>query len=83
MSYSDQPGYGSPKMIGCALIGLAGCFVPAMLLVGAAMGHCATDADGTGCENDGLIKFLMFPGSLIVLVMIGLFAAWRVTRDRD
>ena len=75
MSYS--------KMIGCFVFGLIGCFVVVFLLFGAAIGDCAPRVDGTGCENDGLIKFLMFPGSLVVLIIIGIFAAWRVTKDKD
>jgi hypothetical protein len=47
------------------------------------MGDCAPRADGTGCENDGLVRFLMFPGSLIVLIAIGIFAARRMMKDRD
>jgi len=60
-----------------------GCAVVVVLFVGAAMGDCAPSAHGMGCENDGLIRFLMFPGSLILLIAIGIFAARRVTKDRD
>jgi hypothetical protein len=83
LSFSDKPGYGSPKMVGCFIAGLVGSLFVTFMLVGAAMGHCAPNEDGTGCENDGLIKFLMFPGSLILLIGIGIFAAWRLTKDKD
>lgn len=83
MSYSEQPGYGGLRTIGCFGLGLIGCLISAFLLVGAAMGDCAPNTDGTGCENDGLIRFLMFPGSLILLIAIGIFAARRVTKDRN
>jgi hypothetical protein len=53
------------------------------MVVGAAMGDCPPNVNGAGCENDGVIKFLMFPGSLFVLTTVGIFAAWRVTKDRD
>lgn len=70
-------------MVGCFVFGLVGAFVSAIFLVGAAMGDCAPAEDGMACENDALIRFLMFPGSLILLIVIGIFAAWRVTKDKD
>ena len=69
MSFSDRPSIPMRTKIGCVLLGLLGALLSAFLLVGAAMGDCAPDVDGTGCENDGLIKFGMFPGSLIVLII--------------
>jgi len=83
VSYSDEPGYGGLRMIGCFMLCIIGCLISAFLLVGAAMGDCAPAADGTGCENSGIVRFLMFPGSLILLIAIGIFAARRVTKDRD
>ncbi|WP_292632869.1 MULTISPECIES: hypothetical protein [unclassified Novosphingobium] len=83
MSFADEPQTDTMRKVGCFLLGLIGCAFVAFLLVGAAMGDCAPNADGTGCENDGLIRFLMFPGSLILLIAIGIFAARRVTKDRD
>ena len=83
MSFGDRPSIPKGKQVGCVLIGLIGAFLSAFLLAGAAMGQCARDADGTGCENEGWIKFAMFPGSLIVLALVGIFMAYRVTRDRD
>ena len=71
------------RKVGCYLIGLIGCAVVLVLFVGAALGDCAPNADGTGCENSGLIRFLMFPGSLIMLIAIGIFAARRMMKDRD
>jgi hypothetical protein len=70
-------------MVGCFLLGLIGCLFVAFLLVGAALGDCAPNADGTGCESNGLTRFLMFPGSLIMLIAIGIFAVRRVMKDRD
>jgi hypothetical protein len=83
VSYSNGPGFGSAQVVGCFALGLIGCVVVAFLLVGAAMGDCAPRADGTGCENDGLVRFLMFPGSPILLIAIGIFAARRMMKDRD
>ena len=83
MSYSEQSGYGSARLLGCAVLGLGGCLIVAFCLVAAAIGDCGREPDGSGCENDGLIRFLMFPGSLIALIVVGIVAARRVTRDRD
>ena len=83
MSFADGPNIPLRIRLGCISIGLLGAALSAFLLVGAAMGNCAPNVDGTGCENEGLIKFAMFPGSLIVLIVAGLFMAYRVTKDRD
>ena len=67
--------------MGCFALGLIGCAIVAFMLVGAAMGDCAPSYDGTGCEHAGLIRFLMFPGSLILFVVIGIIAARHVMKD--
>jgi hypothetical protein len=53
------------------------------MLVGAALGDCAEGPDGLGCENDGVIKFLMFPGSLILVIVIGIFLARSAMRNES
>ncbi|MCJ2188244.1 hypothetical protein [Novosphingobium beihaiensis] len=83
MSYGDGGNSDLAKHVGCIALGLLGSAFVIMMLFGAVAGDCAPNADGTGCENDGSINFLMFPGSLILLIGIGIFAAWRVTKDRD
>ena len=83
MSFSDRPGIPLRTQLGCLATGLFGALLSAFLFLVAVMGHCAPDADGTGCANDGLIKFAMFPGSLIFLIVVGMFMAYRVTKDRD
>ena len=82
MSYSDGSG-DLRRHIGCIALGLFGSAVVVFMLAGAAMGDCADGPDGTGCENDWIVRPLMFPGSLILLILIGIFAAWHVTKDRD
>jgi hypothetical protein len=51
--------------------------------MGAALGHCVPAPDGTGCENDGLFKFMLFPGSLILVVIGGILLARYMTKDRS
>ncbi|MFD2578539.1 hypothetical protein ACFSTD_07875 [Novosphingobium colocasiae] len=81
MSYADRP-KDLVRQIGCVGIGLVGTAIVCLMLFGAALGDCG-EPGSPECVNDGLIKFLMFPGSLILLIAIGIFAAWRVTKDRD
>jgi hypothetical protein len=83
LSFNDGHENGVLRLVGCFALGIVGMAFCTVMLISASMGHCAANEDGSGCENDGLIKFLMFPGSLILLIAIGIFAAWRVTKDRD
>jgi hypothetical protein len=50
--------------------------------IAAALGDCTKHDDGTGCEHDGLIKAMLFPGSLLLVISIGIFAAWRYSKGR-
>jgi len=53
-------------------------------LMGAAMGDCADGPNGEGCPKyDGLIRFLMFPGSLVLVIVIGIFLARWAMRDES
>ncbi|WP_294261317.1 hypothetical protein [uncultured Sphingomonas sp.] len=83
MSFSDRPTVSPLAAAGCLLFGIVGAIIVGLLAVGAALGHCAPQPDGTGCENSGLIDFLMFPGSLIVALLGGIWLARFVTRDRN
>ena len=68
--------------LGCILYSVIGGLTVSYLLLIAALGDCAPNEDGSGCENDELIKLAMFPGSLMVFVLLGLLTAWTVTRDK-
>jgi hypothetical protein len=61
-------------------VGLGLALVNGFLLFNAAMGDCAPNPDGTGCENDSVERFLMFPVFLILSVVIGVIAAWRMSK---
>ena len=84
MSFSDRPAIPPRKTVGC----IAYCVIAALfvfyMLVGAAMGDCADGPNGEGCpEHIGLIRFLMFPGSLILVIVIGIFLARWAMRDES
>ena len=83
MSLSGKTKYTGLQMIGCSLTGLIGGIVVTFMFFIAAMGDCVKNDDGTGCEHDGLIRFLTFPGSLILLIVIGIFAARHVAKDKS
>jgi hypothetical protein len=83
VSYTDKPEGELRCHIGCLALTMFGVVIVLLMLLGASMGQCASDINGTGCENEGLISFLMFPGSLILLIAVGIYASWRVTKDRE
>ena len=83
MSFSDRPTVVPLAATGCLLFGIVGAIVVGLLAFGAALGHCAPQPDGTGCEDSELINFMMFPGSLIVALIGGIWLARFVTRDRN
>jgi hypothetical protein len=77
VSFSDRPALSTGKKVGCLLIGLIEIMVIGCLMLVAALGDCAPNVDGSGCENDELWKTLMFPGSFIfALVFNFIFIRW-------
>jgi hypothetical protein len=83
MSLSEKPSVSGRSKIGCFVLAFIVIGVNAWLIVGAAMGNCAPDPDGTGCENDALIRWWMSPGFLYVSMAIMAFAGWRALKRRD
>ena len=84
MSFSDQPTVPPRKRAGCILYSTVATIFVLLMLLGAAMGDCADGPGGAGCENDGVSRFLMFPGSLILVIVIGIFLArWAVRSEND
>jgi hypothetical protein len=81
LSYDD--GLSPYQRVGCIVLGLLAAAFVVMMFFGAALADCADDANGTGCENDWIIRPLMFPGSLILLILVGIIAARHVTKDKD
>ena len=83
MSFLDRPTVPFKFKIGCLLYVVTAVAVSGFLLVGAAMGDCAPNMDGSGCEHDGLVRFAMFPGSLILFVVGGIFLAHTVLKGKS
>jgi len=83
VSFLDRSAVSSRAQTGCFLYGLFGSAFVLFMMVGAAMGDCPINEDGSGCEHDQLIKFIMFPGSLVVFLVFGIFFARYVTRDKN
>jgi len=69
--------------VGCVVYAVVGSLAVTFFLFGAALGHCPVDDAGRGCEYDDLVKFAMFPGSLILFLVGGVWLARHVLRDRD
>ena len=80
MSYVDS-GPDSRDKIGCFLLGIGIFVVVAILAIIAILGDCAPEVDRATCESDGLAKFLMFPGSAILgLILIAFYVRWMVNK---
>lgn len=81
MSYADDgDGEARRRALGCLGLGIGLSVVNSFLLLNAATGDCAPNPDGSGCENDSFVRFLMFPGFLIVTLLIFVIAAWRMAK---
>ncbi len=81
MSFSDRPTLTGLQKLGCFIVALVG-IITFMGLILAALGHCAPNEDGTGCENDGLLKFVAFPGTAIFFLILGTAMIWLFMRDK-
>ena len=79
MSFGDRPAHTGAQKIGCLAYGVLGTGLVLLLLQGAAMGDCYPEC----CKYDGLIRFMMFPGSLILVVVGGVLLARHMMRDEN
>ena len=84
MSFSDKPAYDQTRMLGCIAFGVLALVLVFVGFIGAAMGDCPINDDGTGCENDGIKRFLLFPGSVLIAIpAVFLVARWAMRNERD
>lgn len=82
MSSSDRPTIPPLKALGCIAYGVIATCAVVVMFMGAAMSDCAPEVDGAACENDGFVRFLMFPGSFIAALAIGLLMSrWALRND--
>ncbi|MCB5426061.1 hypothetical protein H0274_12395 [Altererythrobacter sp. CC-YST694] len=79
MSFSNRPMLSNGKKIGCVLYMSLGTLIVLFGLIGAALGDCADIADSSCKDNFG--NFLLFPGSLIIVLVGGMVMLWFFTRD--
>ncbi|TNE28267.1 MAG: hypothetical protein EP350_10790 [Alphaproteobacteria bacterium] len=81
MSFKDRPMLSTGKKIGCfAYIGI-GTLVVLFGLIGSALGDCADTADSS-CKNN-FANFLLFPGSLLIVIFGGALLLWVFTRSES
>jgi hypothetical protein len=83
LSFSDQPSLTIGQKLGCAVYGLIGVTFTVFGIMLGALGHCAPNEDGTGCENDALMKFLFYPVIPILFIVGGIILAWWMMRRRN
>ena len=83
MTYRGRPTIGFGKLIIAIGAGAVVALVVVFFAISAAMGNCTLNEDGSGCENDGLVRFLMFPGSLLVAFVVMFVLIKWVTKTKD
>jgi hypothetical protein len=84
VSFSDKPSFDQTRMLGCIAFGVLALVLVCVAFFLAAMGDCPINNDGTGCENDGIKRFLLFPGSAVIaLPSVFLVARWAMRNERD
>ena len=84
MTYRDRPTISFGKLLVAIGVGAIVAFVVVALAITAAMGDCTLNEDGSGCENDGLVRFLMFPGSLpVAFVVMFVLIKWVAKTKND
>ena len=83
MSFSEEPSLTRGQKIGCIICGFVTLIIVINGLMFASLGHCAAEYHGSGCEYDGLIKFIMLPGSLIAAIVGGILLMKYMMKDRD
>jgi hypothetical protein len=84
MSSSDRRKITFGRAVALAVYCVFATVIVGTLLLGAAMGDCADGPNGQGCSKyDHLIRLLMFPGSLVVMVVLGIFLARWVMRNES
>ncbi len=83
MSFSDRPTIPPLKAAGCLAYTVLATLVVLFFMIGDALGDCAPAPDDTSCKH-GWDHFLMFPGSLIIAIVIGIFLArWAMRNESD
>ena len=82
MSFSDRPTVPPHKALGCIFYCAAATAVVFFFMLMDALGDCA-DGPGSSCKT-GWAHFLMFPGSLIIAIVLGLFLLrWAMRSESD
>jgi hypothetical protein len=81
VGYSNKSLLTTHQKIALFAYALASIIAVGYALLVAALGDCAPKIDGSGCEFDGLIRFLFFPGSLIISVIGGFVLVRYMMKD--
>ena len=83
MSFGDRPNIPPLKAAGCVLYCFVAGGVVFFFLIAGVMGDCADGPDDSGCK-EGFANFLMFPGSLVIAIVIGMFLVrWAMRNEND
>ncbi|MBQ0772943.1 hypothetical protein [Parasphingorhabdus sp.] len=82
MSFTEQPGLTVAQKLGCSIYSLSAIVVGVFGILFSALSHCAPNPDGSGCENDGVAKFIAFPVLPILLFIGGVLLVRHMTKDK-
>jgi H+/Cl- antiporter ClcA len=83
MTYRGRQTINFGKLLIAIGVGVIVALAVVFFAIAAAMGDCALNEDGSGCEYDGLVRFLMFPGSLLVAFVVMFVLIKWVTKTKD
>jgi hypothetical protein len=81
VSFSDKPSIPPLKVAGCMAYCVVATLVVMFFMTADALGDCATGPYDECKSSFG--SYLMFPGSLIIAIAIGILLARWATRDQD
>jgi hypothetical protein len=82
VSFSDRANIPPLKAVGCLAYTVLATLAVLFFFIGSVMGDCA-EGPYDACK-DGWTNFLMFPGSLIIAIVIGIFLArWAMRNESD
>ncbi len=76
MSFTDRPMLTGRQKFGCASVAVFGIVVTFFGLIGNALGSCPE------CNPNPILNFMLFPGTAIFFLVVGVSMIWYFLRDK-
>lgn len=77
MSFTDRPALSGLQKLGCVLAGIVGLTASIFAFFIMALGSCYE------CDPNPFTQFLLFPGTALIFLMIGIFMIWYFQREKN